>query len=752
MSINYDDFNWKFYIKVNSDLIHIKTKIDAFNHFIKIGKFENRIYKEDKNINIDEKFYKFLYDDLSDIDNNGDLIKHYYLYGKKEDRIINRSDNRYKLFHWKYYLDNNTDIIINKIFDKLLKDYTFKHYITHGIKEDRVIYNFSDFDCIFYKNYYNLKYNNENEIKIHYLENLDNIFINSNIYNNYKLFDCNKYKKYYNLSEIILDEDLFKHYLINYKNGNIFFKKNLSLDKTNPKIGIAVSIYIDKNTPNERVLCSKICINSILKECDSVYIIFIIDNCITIDYLKFLFDVIDNRDNIKVYINKKNFGIAKTKNICMKLLEELNLDYICLLDDDVEIKVNFCNYIENIFNKVSDIPFLSNFNFELPYSKIKHNDIEFIKTNNYFGNFLVFNQKFIEKYGYMRIFNYKWGHEHIDITHRYLNNTKYKDYAIDLSYYINNFQIINSKNTLHLHSCYVDHEKVIDNKNILDKYLNNIEYVPFILDKTDIKEITYLELDKINYINKKINKYNKITEKYLKDSKYLKESYWNKIDNFFDIFYNNINKDYEEYNKNYNIINKILNKLNDYNINNDLKEKILKDIEFIKNNYENDKLDKELFSVTLVKEDTINLLNESKDKELFSEILVKENTINLLNESKDKELFSEILVKEDTINLLNESKDKELFSEILVKENTINLLNESKDKELFSEILVKENTINLLNESIDKELFSVTLVKEDTINLSNDSIDKELFSVTLVKEDTINLSNDSIDKKILSEI
>jgi hypothetical protein len=56
------------------------------------------------------------------------------------------------------------------------------------------------------------------------------------------------------------------------------------------------------------------------------------------------------------------------------------------------------------------------------------------------------------------------------------------------------------------------------------------------------------------------------------------------------------------------------------------------------------KEDKELFSLTQVKEHTMNL---SVDKELFSRTQVKEHTMNL---SVDKELFSQTQVKEHTYN------------------------------------------------------------------------------------------------------
>ena len=724
INMNYDNFDWLFYVKMNSDLSHLTTKKDAFNHYMKKGKNENRIYKQDNNINIDLEFYKFIYDDLSDINDNVELIKHYYLNGKNEDRIINKNDVRYKLFHWKYYLEYNGDIHFNKLTNNKfsMKDYAFKHYISHGIKEKRNVYNFQDFDVDFYKNIYNLNTDSIEEIKIHYLEN-ENIFINKNIYNNYKLFDHNKYKTYYNLETSFSKDYLYNHYLKNYKNGNIYFYYNKLNSTIKSKIGIAVSLYINNDTPYERILCSKICVNSILKECYNMYIIFLIDNCVTIEYLNFLFDAIDNRDNVKVYVNKKNYGIAKTKNICMKLLEELDIEYLCLLDDDVEIKMNFSQYIENIFSNVNNIPLLTNYNFELPYSKINYNNIEFIKTSNYFGNFLIFNKKFINIYGYMRIFDYKWGHEHIDITHRYLNNTIYKDSAIDLTNFINNFQIINFKNTLHLHSCNIDHSKVDINKNILDKYKNNFNYVDYILDKTTIIEITKLEMNKINFINKKLNVYNQNIKKYLKYNNYLKGSYWSKLDSFINKFYSLINKDYNEYN-NFSIINKVIDKINNYNITIDIKEKIIEDMKNIKN---------ELFENNCMKDNDINVMKEN-DINVMKDIVIENKFI----------IFDKCIIVEKETQLDNICSLPTFFTDkFLELDNVIH--NNSIDIALHKETELDNELDNVLDNVLDNNSIDIVLQKETELHNVLDNV----FSYITTPENSSLSTDKSSDKFIV---
>ena len=159
-----------------------------------------------------------------------------------------------------------------------------------------------------------------------------------------------------------------------------------------------------------------------------------------------------------------------------------------MIDDDIEILKDFSNYIINIFEN-TDIPVLSNYNNCKKYEKIIINDINFIKTENYYGNFIALNTEFIKKYGYMHIFKYKWGEEHVEFTKRYLINTEYENYAINLDNYIDNDQIIDNINTLHLHSCNVDIDEANSNKIEMLELLKNIQYVDFILNIDDFKSL-----------------------------------------------------------------------------------------------------------------------------------------------------------------------------------------------------------------------------------------------------------------------
>ena len=86
-------------------------------------------------------------------------------------------------------------------------------------------------------------------------------------------------------------------------------------------------------------------------------IIILIDYNITESHLEFIKELINNNNNKNIYLytNNENYGIAKTKNICIKLLEEQNIKYICLLDDDIEILKDFSQYVINIFENNNEL-------------------------------------------------------------------------------------------------------------------------------------------------------------------------------------------------------------------------------------------------------------------------------------------------------------------------------------------------------------------------------------------------------------
>jgi CTP:molybdopterin cytidylyltransferase MocA len=470
------DFDWNFYISLYDDVKEsgINNEKDALNNWNIYGKYEHRICSEENADNFDYKYYTSRYSDIkNNITNVIELYKHWIYYGKNENRFPNKLiEDEYNNFKWIKYIKGKD--IYNK------KD-AFYHWFN---QKDKI---YTHFNWLFYIKYYELNnINNENDAVKYYIKNYEKTpIINKNIYLDYIDFNWEKYILYYKLNKNN-KENAFNYWINTGKYlGHIFFKINNLNKNIHKNIGIAVSVYSSNETPKERILCSKICLNSIINKCKNTMIIIVIDGQIEKSHYNFILELKKEHNNVKIYKNINNFGISKTKNICLKLLEKHNYDYLCLLDDDIEIKNDFTNYILNIFEYL-DIPILSNYNDEMPYELIKNNNIYFILTQYYYGNFLVINKKYLKIHGYFKSFNYKWGEEHIEITKRYLNNSKYNNYAIYLGDYIINYQIINGKNTLHLHSINVDYNKAYINKIQMEYLLYDIKYVNFIFEENKI--------------------------------------------------------------------------------------------------------------------------------------------------------------------------------------------------------------------------------------------------------------------------
>jgi hypothetical protein len=499
------DFNWKFYLYANSDLKknNINTKEAAEKHFLIHGQFENRKYKIEKKIdNFDNQIYylcnKHKYNNLYHPEES---FFHYTLYSNPKEDIIYNCENAVKIFNfnWIQYLYLNQDLLQN-IFNE--KD-AFIHFIKYGITEKRLYKTEKKIEPNFNWELYILinidliNINNYNDALIHYIKEginenrkhdliLNNIFdkINKKKYNLlYKINDNS------NLSNKKLELFYYKHWNIIGKYKKKIFYNKLNKNEITSNFGIAVSLCIDDNTPKERIIASYICLNSLIMHFINNKIILVIDFHMNTKLLKFIKKLSNEYNNIEVFKNNENFGIAKTKNICLKLLEKYDyLDYFCLLDDDIEIIDNFEFYTKNIYKKTK-IPIISNFNNELKFKNILFNNINLICTKNYFGNILIIHKDEISKKGYFNKFEYKWGSEHVEITKRYLYNTEFKNRAVDFRAFFNNSQIINNINTLHLHSINVDHDLAKKNKDLLNTYLKENIYVDFIFDENEVTKI-----------------------------------------------------------------------------------------------------------------------------------------------------------------------------------------------------------------------------------------------------------------------
>ena len=203
--------------------------------------------------------------------------------------------------------------------------------------------------------------------------------------------------------------------------------------------------------------------------------------------LNFVIKLSKYHPNCFIYKNKKNYGIAKTKNICMYLLtQDKDLEYYCLLDDDIYIKKDFSDYLVNLF-KETKIPLISNFNKMLPFFENAFSDSSIINSRFYLGNLIAFSKESFEKFGYMQKFEFKWGDEHLELTKRYLRNSKYENCAVDFRKYLDDYFIINKKNTLHLHSCSTNEFEVKKNNKQYLKYLKQNDFVSFDFNNDEVE-------------------------------------------------------------------------------------------------------------------------------------------------------------------------------------------------------------------------------------------------------------------------
>jgi hypothetical protein len=139
-TIEYENkiFNWKKYVDNNKDLENIKTKEEAWNHWINHGKNEGRqCYKKskyDEKKNFDWKYYVENNEDLKYIRREDEAWEHWINYGKNEGRnSIDSNFIKIYNFDWRYYIENNPDLK-----DIKTKEDAWGHWFSYGRYENRL--------------------------------------------------------------------------------------------------------------------------------------------------------------------------------------------------------------------------------------------------------------------------------------------------------------------------------------------------------------------------------------------------------------------------------------------------------------------------------------------------------------------------------------------------------------------------------------------------------------------------------------
>jgi glycosyltransferase involved in cell wall biosynthesis len=101
--VNLNNFDWKLYLYMNSDINFIKTKEDAYDHYQKYGKNENRIVYSIIN-DFDWNFYVNSYTDLKHIKSYEEALLHFNIHGKNENRLF------YNNYNLNKYIEKKTNI------------------------------------------------------------------------------------------------------------------------------------------------------------------------------------------------------------------------------------------------------------------------------------------------------------------------------------------------------------------------------------------------------------------------------------------------------------------------------------------------------------------------------------------------------------------------------------------------------------------------------------------------------------------
>jgi len=141
----YQDFDYKVYKFLNVDLPDHFNENDCINHFLTIGKFENRIYKMEIPDDFDWNIYKSMNVDLPDHFNENDCKKHFLLYGKNENRVYTKTQSNEKkilIFNNAYILYSITIFVcLFKLFTKnLVNNLNFElyHYFLNSILDTKL--------------------------------------------------------------------------------------------------------------------------------------------------------------------------------------------------------------------------------------------------------------------------------------------------------------------------------------------------------------------------------------------------------------------------------------------------------------------------------------------------------------------------------------------------------------------------------------------------------------------------------------
>jgi hypothetical protein len=352
-----NDFDWKIYLALNSDLNKNCNEEEVKWHYLNHGIFENRKYKNELPNDFDWKLYIKLHLDLEKISNEEEAKWHYLNYGIFENRKYKNE------FSYNFELNNQlfTNHSLENIIDKKL-------------------------NILFDLNNYNNSFIHFNEIKNS--SNLINIIDYSILNNNFILVI--DFPNFGGGTQFFINSIISK-----YKKNQTFiaaknFNGNIELSINNEYLfGIFNENFVTDFINNNKYKITKIFINHIYNHTNT-FIDFIMN--LNIEKTTITHDYFLIHDNPHPYYNEINLNyipkidFKKLNNLIIQNKENLNI-YNNFLNENQKIIISSLPD----FNKSLDIIHTNNDTIvigiiglisQIKGEKILNNIINYIKINN----------------------------------------------------------------------------------------------------------------------------------------------------------------------------------------------------------------------------------------------------------------------------------------------------------------------------------------------------------------------------------
>lgn len=240
--------------------------------------------------------------------------------------------------------------------------------------------------------------------------------------------DTAKYlQKYSDLTKVIKTSHDAQQHWLNYgrRLGRIFFDVSPNPPLVwKPTVGLAITIFYGPKTGAGRLNIFKTGIESLLRSPFPGPIYIVDDGSSNQDAIKWLQSLNSNR--FQLHIKPQNEGMAKSKNLCIRLLKDY--DIIFLADDDIIYRsADWWSPYVNAINKTgyhhwnlmgASVVKSLNARF-LP--RITHN-YEYRQFDRVSGQLMVLTQRVVREVGYLKPFPAKYGWSHVNYTLRIIHH------------------------------------------------------------------------------------------------------------------------------------------------------------------------------------------------------------------------------------------------------------------------------------------------------------------------------------------